>query len=148
MGKIEIYKDSAMKGECCWKCRLKDNNDNIILDSDNPLTKGKIIALAKQIKNECVNARLIDKEPENEKSICFQIQQAENNKLCLKLVAKKHGVVFISVAYASKNEVEKLLGNIKQKIGKAHICWCPPEADPAKIDKDADQTPTKGIPGS
>lgn len=37
---------------------------------------------------------------------------------------------------------------VKDLLAKAEIRWDPPDADPACKEKQADRTPTKGIPGS
>ena len=50
-----------------------------------------------------------------------------------------------------KENLEKLLAHIKREIKKTRdkeIAWDPPEADPAKSEKDSDQTETLGILGN
>ncbi len=149
MLKLEIYEDPAKAGEICWLIRLIDKDGKTVLCSEDPLRKGEIVAIAKEIRHEGSTADLLDKEDETgQKGIWFEAFQNENDGWCLYLrVAEKCTLVSATVC-ASKEELEKLFETVKNEIKEAEIVWNPPDADPAKREKDHDRTEPRGIPGS
>ena len=152
MAKLEIYEDPDKAGQNLWHLRLLSEDGNILLRSEKSLQKGAILSVAKKVRLESPNASFIDKESEKiEGAIWFEfcLDEDEKWRICLKTA---DGYVLISIAgYVAEEDLKKLFTEIQQAIEKGkdqEIAWNPPDADPAKPEKDCDETVTLGIPGS
>ena len=152
MAKLEIYEDPNKVGENLWHLHLVSESGKTLLRSEKSLQKGEILSVAKKVRHESSNIPFFDKEPEEIKEeIWFEFCSDKDDKWCICLkMADGHVLVTIE-SCVSKEDLEKLFAEIKQEIEKIkdkEIVWNPPEADPAKPEKDCDETETLGIPGS
>ncbi len=151
MSKLVIYEDTNKAGEGYWHLRLVDEDGKTLLCSETPLQKVEMLSVAKKVQHESSNAAFFNKESEKiEEGIWFESCQNKDNEWCIRLKMAEGHVFTTTTSYASKEDLEKLLAHIKQEIKKTRdkeIAWDPPEADPAKSEKDSDQTETLGIPG-
>ena len=152
MAKLEIYEDLDKPGENLWHLHLVSESGKPLLRSEKSLQKGEIFSVAKKVKHESPNAILIDKESEKiEEGIWFEFCADNDGKWCICLKMAEGYALITVVGCVSKEDLEKLFAEIKQEIEKIkdkEIAWNPPEADPAKPEKDCDETVTLGIPGS
>lgn len=152
MTKLEIYEDLDKADENLWHLRLVSEDGKILLRSEKSLQKGEILSVAKKVRYEGFNAALFDKESEEvEEEIWFEFCLDKDNKWCICLKMAEGYVLITVTSCVSKEDLEKLFAEIKQEIEKIkdkEITWNPPEADPAKPEKDCDETETMGIPGS
>lgn len=123
MWKLEIYEDAEHKGEYRYHLRLLDADGSSFFHSVNPLPKGEILAFAKTLKNDGVDAAFFN-----------EASAGNDDKKWLK--------------WDKGKDFEELLKQINEEIHKADIVWNPPEADPAYQEKIIDQTETMGLPGS
>ena len=152
MAKLEIYEDLDKADENFWHLRLVSEDGKTLLRTEKSLQKGEILSVAKKVRHKSSNIAFLDKEPEKVGGeIWFEFCPDEDDKWCICLkIAEGHVLVTIE-SCVSKEDLEKLFAEIKQEIEKIkdkEIVWTPLEADPAKPQKDCDETETLGIPGS
>lgn len=152
MAKLEIYEDLDKVDENLWHLRLVSEGGKTLLRTKKSLQKGEVLSVAKKVRHKSSNIVFLDKESEKVgEEIWFEFCLDEDDKWCICLkMAEGHVLVTIE-SCVSKEDLEKLFTEIKQEIEKIkdrEILWNPPEADPAKPEKDCDETETLGIPGS
>ena len=98
-----------------------------------------------------ISPSLTKQSEQIEGAIWFEFCSDKDGKWCICLKMAEGHVLFTIEGCVSKEDIEKLFAEIKQEIEKIkdkEIVWNPPEADPAKPEKDCDETETLGIPGS
>lgn len=149
MFKLQIHEDQSKEGEVCWILSLIEDDGKSILQSETPLRKGEILALAKKIKHEVSNAEFFEQESEKpQKGIWFEVAPNKNDGLCLRLMVTDKYTMVSTATCSSKEDIENLLESIKDDLKQAKIVWYPPEEDPAREHKDKDRSQNRGIPGS
>ena len=152
MAKLEIYEDPDKVGENLWYLHLISESGKTLLRSEKSLQKGEILSIAKKVRHGSSNIAFLDKESEEiGADIWFEFCSDKDDKWCVCLKMVDGHVLTTIEGCVSKEDLEKLFVEIKQEIEKIkdkEIVWNPPEADPAKPEKDCDETETLGIPGS
>ena len=152
MAKLEIYEDLDKPDENLWHLRLVSEGAKTLLRTEKSLQKGEILSVAKKVRHESPNIAFFDKESEEiEEEIWFEFCSDKDDKWCICLKMAEGHVLTTIEACVSVEDLEKLFAEIKQEIEKIkdkEIVWNPPEADPAKPEKEGDRTKTMGIPGS
>ena len=152
MAKLEIYEDLDKAGENLWHLRLVSESGKTLLCTEKSLQKGEILSVAKKVRHGSSNIALLDKESEEiGGKIWFEFCSDKDDKWCICLKMAEGHVLITIEACVSVEDIEKLFAEIKQEIEEIkdkEIVWNPPEADPAKPEKDSDRTKTMGIPGS
>ena len=150
MSQLEIFEDKHA-GEHCWSVILIDDNNVTILSNVIPLAKGVALATAKALKNKGSNAPFLGENPESLGIPAWFAEKATDGWLLgftlvsetlFNLVLKPEDKV------TDVRVIENALELIKANLLKAKIKWNPPEADPAYDQKESDETPTVGHPGS
>ena len=152
MAKLEIYEDLDKADENLWHLRLVSESGKTLLRTEKSLRKGEILSVAKKVRYESSNIPFFDKKSEKVKEgIWFEFCSDKDDKWCICLKMAEGNALITVEGCVSKEDLEKLFAEIKQEIEKIEdreIVWNPPEADPAKPQKDCDETETLGIPGS
>lgn len=120
--------EARKEGELRWDIVLIDKENRPILQSTERLSRGTAQAVAKCLKHRVSDnpAQMVSADDE------LQFELIRETKFQLLDDGQRMSVLDV----------------VKDLLVEAEIRWDPPDADPACKEKQADRTPTKGIPGS
>lgn len=121
-------RESREAGELRWGIVLIDEDKRPLFESTKPVSKGSALSIAKALKHNGSDGDAWSQED-------GELKFALVSETRFRLLGKEEGIAGI-------------LEIFKNFLAKVEIGWDPPEADPACKEKEADRTPTVGIPGS
>ncbi len=147
--------DKIQKDEVRWSWRLLDEGNKQIAESESIFTKGEIISDIKKLRFDVPSAEIYSiTSPKNpNKGLRFEFFKNENDwywKLKQEEQEKAKGTVPNDIFKGEDVEstVEDWVKRIRKIMQEAEIKWENEKDDPAYQEKEGDNTPTKGIPGS
>lgn len=138
-------------GEHCWGVELLDDKCKTILWSEKGMRKGEVTSVAKALKFEGSGTSVVEDGTEGSKDPTWQIEKTDQGWLvqCTPVTMITFNLMHeLEEMVESQNTSEEVIKIIKECLACADIEWDPKDADPAHMEKTADQTETKGIPGS
>lgn len=121
-------RETREAGELRWGIVLIDEDKRSLFESTKPVSKGSALSIAKALKHHGSDGDAWSQED-------GELKFALVSETRFRLLGKEEGIAGI-------------LEIFKNFLAKVEIRWDPPEADPACKEKEADRTPTVGIPGS
>ncbi len=147
--------DKAQKDEARWSWRLFDGDKKVVAVSEELFTKGEIVSSIKKLRVEVSAAEIfnVDSSNDTSKGLNFEYFKDEDNwhwRLNHDKEEIAKGIVpnDIFTGEDVDDTVEGWVKDIREIMAKAKIEWENKEDDPADKEKDDDNTPTKGLPGS
>ena len=138
-------------GELRWGVTLISDQGVHVLRSTTPIAKGEALAAAKALKHKGPDAPFLWKYSEDQRTPAWAVEKVDDGWLLrFNLISDTPFEVLTKPEDITGDPkiVERTLEAVRGDLAKAEIRWNPPEADPAYAQKESDETPTTGHPGS